>query len=164
MSRQKHSITVALVLFGFAGSWIAALRGEGLNSSSLIQSPLSEDQKQMETVLNDQQTAWNRGDIDGFMAGYWNDDALTFSSGGEVTRGFTATNERYHAKYATAEAMGKLSFSNLEYHSLSESSAFVLGNWALTRATGNVSGNFTLVMKRMDGQWKIVHDHTSVNG
>ncbi len=161
MLQLQHSISIIVLTLGLFGSWNAALYGEDHNPNSPNQGPLSDDQKKMQLVLMDQQAAWNRGDIDAFMAGYWNDDALTFSSGGEVTRGFAATSKRYHAKYATPEAMGKLNFSNLEYHSLSETTAFILGNWALTRTSGNVSGSFTLVMKRFDGAWKIVHDHTS---
>ena len=42
-------------------------------------------------VMQNQAAAWNRGDIDGFMAGYWRSEKLTFVSGTDVTRGWQPT-------------------------------------------------------------------------
>jgi acetyl esterase/lipase len=112
-------------------------------------------------LIMDQQAAWNRGDIDGFMSAYWESEALTFSSGADVTRGFAATKERYHQRYPTPERMGETQFTDLEIRLQDAESALVLGNWALKRQPDAIGGNFTLVLRRIDGAWKIVHDHTS---
>lgn len=113
-------------------------------------------------VLDEQVAAWNRGDIEAFMDGYWQSPELIFTSGGRVQRGWRTTLERYRATYGTSrESMGTLSFYDLEVHALADDAAWALGRWAL-RGREDVSGVFTLVFRRLDGDWRIVHDHTSV--
>ncbi len=118
--------------------------------------------EQIEASLFDQARDWNNGDIEGFMKGYWRSPALTFSSGGTVEHGWRPTLERYQRRYPTTEEMGHLTFDGLEIELLDEDVAMVLGEWLLLRADGVVGGNFTLVLRRISGRWKIVHDHTSV--
>ena len=116
---------------------------------------------EIEAVLAKQAEAWNRGDIGGFMEHYWKSDELTFSSGGETTRGWTRTKENYQRRYPTREQMGQLKFTQLEVTALGPAAALVLGRWRLERELAPVGGNFSLVMRRIDGQWLIIHDHTS---
>ncbi len=113
-------------------------------------------------VLEQQAEAWNRGDISGYMEGYWKSDSLVFTSGGTVNRGWKATYEKYAAKYDTPEKMGTLVFSDIEVTLVSENSAWVLGTWELLRASDRPHGIFTLVMKKFSDGWKIIHDHTSL--
>lgn len=113
------------------------------------------------SVLQLQQLAWNDGDIETFMQGYWNSPLLTFSSRGQVTRSWGDTLQNYHTRYPTRDAMGKLSFENLEVTPLGSTAAMVLGEWRLQRNDETLAGNFTLVFRRIDGDWRIVHDHTS---
>lgn len=115
----------------------------------------------IEAVLRAQADAWNAGKIDDFMQHYWNSDELTFSSAGKITRGWADTAKRYHEKYPTPEKMGKLTFDGLEIKKLGDSAALVLGRWNLQRETEPLSGNFSLVVQKMNGQWLIIHDHTS---
>jgi len=112
------------------------------------------------SVLRAQEEAWNRGDIPAFMEHYWKSDDLTFSSGGKTTRGWQATLDNYRKRYPTPRAMGRVSFSELEITPLGEEAAFVLGKWQLDREEP-VGGNFTLVFRKIDDRWVIVHDHTS---
>lgn len=118
-------------------------------------------QREIASVLTLQQDAWNAGNIAGYMEGYWESDSLLFTSGGSVRRGYRETFAKYKAKYATKDQMGTLSFSGLEYHRLSATSAWVFGSWALERAGDRPHGVFTLVLQKFFGHWKIVHDHTS---
>lgn len=113
-------------------------------------------------VLDNQATAWNRGDIAGYMDGYWKSDSLVFTSGGTVNRGWRETFEKYAAKYDTREKMGTLQFSDVDVTILSAHSAWVLGRWELQRADQRPYGIFTIVMKQFPNGWKIIHDHTSV--
>ncbi|MGD9633137.1 MAG: DUF4440 domain-containing protein [Pirellulales bacterium] len=115
----------------------------------------------IEGVLRAQQEAWNQGDIPAFMEHYWKSDDLTFSSGGKTTRGWQATLENYRKRYPTRDAMGRVSFAELEITPLGEESAMVLGRWQLDRDSEPVGGNFTLVFRKIGGRWVIVHDHTS---
>lgn len=113
------------------------------------------------TVMNEQAVAWNRGDIDAFMRGYWNSDKLVFASGDSVTRGWQPTLDRYKKSYATKAAMGTLTFSDTEVTVLSKDAAVVLGSWSLAREKDNPKGKFTLIFRRVKEGWRIVHDHTS---
>ncbi len=117
--------------------------------------------RQLSRIVEDQARAWNDGDIDQFMQAYWNSEQLTFSSGGKTERGWKATRERYRTRYPDRQTMGKLIFSRLEVTPLSDSAAIMLGQWQLIRSEP-VQGNFTLVWRKIDGTWLIVHDHTSV--
>jgi ketosteroid isomerase-like protein len=117
----------------------------------------------VEQVLHVQQDAWNRHDLEGFMAGYWNSQELTFFSGAQVNHGWQAAIDRYRAKYTSAgHEMGKLDFSDLRIEMLGADAAFVRGAWHLTMSDGKTPhGIFTLVFRRFPDGWKIVHDHTS---
>ncbi|PAY18092.1 DUF4440 domain-containing protein [Rhodopirellula sp. SM50] len=120
------------------------------------------DEAEIRRLIGQQADAWNAGDIDRFMDVYWNDDALTFCSAGSVTRGWTATLERYKRRYPDKATMGNLSFSDLEFLRLGDDAFQVLGVWQLTRDATPIGGRFTLVLRRFDEAWRIVHDHTSV--
>lgn len=112
-------------------------------------------------VLADQQAAWNRQDLAGFMAGYARGEQTRFASGGDVTRGWQTVFDRYARRYSTAEAMGRLNFSGVEVTVLSADSAVALGRWELERAADRPWGLFTLVFRRLPEGWRVVHDHTS---
>jgi len=121
----------------------------------------ADDIREIHNVLDLQASAWNRGDIVGYMEGYWKSDSLIFTSGGVVNRGWQETFEKYSAKYDTKEKMGTLNFSNIEVTLLSSRSAWVLGKWELVRTSDRPHGVFTLVLRKFTDGWKIVHDHTS---
>lgn len=94
------------------------------------------------------------------MAPYWRSPELTFTAGGKVTRGFDDTTQRFRTAYPDRAAMGRLTFSDLEITPMGRDAAYVLGRWKLDAST-NKSGAFSLVMRRIGGDWVIVHDHTS---
>ena len=112
-------------------------------------------------VMNEQTAAWNRGDIEGFMKGYWNSPELKFVSGDNVTKGWQPTLERYKKNYDSKAKMGVLTFSDLQINVLSKDAAVVLGSWALQREGDEPHGKFTLIFRKFKDGWKIVHDHTS---
>jgi len=115
----------------------------------------------IQTVIHAQQDAWNRGDIDAFMNGYWRSEKTVFVSGDEVTRGWQKVLDRYKAKYSDRAKMGTLTFSEIEITNLSDDSAIALGSWRLNREKGQPHGRFTLIFRRFPDGWKIIHDHTS---
>ena len=113
-------------------------------------------------VLTTQTAAWNRGDIPGFMQGYWKSDSLVFIGGKGPTYGWQSTLTNYQKNYPDAAAMGQLDFSGLRVSQLVPGAAQVVGHWHLARPTaGDVQGYFLLVLKKIDGQWKVVADHTN---
>ena len=116
---------------------------------------------EIQSVLNAQQDAWNRGDIDAFMNGYAQSASTVFISEDEVRRGWETVRERYRQKYSDRTKMGTLMFSDIETTLLAADAAVVLGRWRLHRAADEPHGRFTLVFKRLPEGWRIVHDHTS---
>jgi ketosteroid isomerase-like protein len=113
------------------------------------------------SVLNEQQQAWNKGNLEEYMGGYLQSDSLRFASGGNLSYGWHATLERYKAGYPDNQTMGKLTFSEIDIRLLSADYALVFGKWELERETDNPWGLFTLIFKRTHEGWRIVHDHTS---
>lgn len=120
------------------------------------------DRDVIRSVLNAQQVAWNRGDVDAFLVGYWQSPELTFSGSNGVSRGWDGVRARYKKNYPDRAAMGELDFSDLEFRFLGKDSALVLGKWHLKREPGDIGGVFSLVWQRFPEGWKIIHDHTSV--
>jgi uncharacterized protein (TIGR02246 family) len=119
------------------------------------------DKAAITAVLNRQQEAWNRGDVDAFLLGYWHSPELTFSGSSGVSRGWDGVMARYKKNYPDQAAMGHLDFSELEYRFLGPDAALVLGRWHLNRDKGDAGGVFSLVWQRLPEGWKIIHDHTS---
>jgi ketosteroid isomerase-like protein len=114
-------------------------------------------------VIEDQQEAWNRQDLEGFMGGYWNSPELTFFSGARESKGWQAALDRYKKNYQGAgHEMGKLEFENLRIEMLGPESAFVRGEFHLTMSDGKMPhGLFTLIFRKFPAGWKIVHDHSA---
>lgn len=120
------------------------------------------DKTQITAVLTAQQEAWNRGDVNTFLTGYWNSPELTFSGSDGIARGIAGVRERYQRNYPDRASMGELTFSSLEFRFIGPQAALVLGRWHLKRESkGDVGGVFSLVWQRFQDGWKIVHDHTS---
>ena len=112
-------------------------------------------------VVEAQQAAWNRGDIEGFMDGYERADTTTFVSGDTITRGWQTVLERYKQHYDSRDKMGTLTFSELEIKPLSPFYALADGRWQLTRANDAPHGRFTLLFRRTSNGWRVVHDTTT---
>ncbi len=122
-------------------------------------------ESEISSLLQQQVAAWNKGDLQGFMAGYWHSPKLTFFSGGSETKGWEPTLQRYQQRYqANGAAMGKLEFSQLRVEQLCPDAAFVRGNWLLTMPDGKQPhGLFTLMLRRFPEGWRIIHDHSSAS-
>ena len=114
-------------------------------------------------LLQAQAEAWNRGDLERFLDGYWRSERTVFAGGGEVHRGFEAMAARYRKSYGSREKMGRLSFANLAFESVEAERAVVTGSWELEIAgqEARPGGVFTLILRRLPEGWRIVHDHTS---
>jgi beta-aspartyl-peptidase (threonine type) len=119
------------------------------------------DEEQVKVVLTAQVESWNRGDIEGFMRGYWNSDSTMFNSGGNLERGYKDVLARYKKTYGTKEKMGRLEFSELVIRKISPTSTVAMGAWKLHRAKDQPWGRFTLIVEKKPEGWRITHDHTS---
>ena len=121
----------------------------------------SPDEAAIRQVMADQSAAWNRGDIDDFMKGYWNDDSLMFVGQSGITYGYSNTLNNYKKHYDSQDKMGQLFFTLLKLEPLSADYYFVIGKWQLQRKAGDIGGIYTLLFRKIGGRWLIVVDHTS---
>ncbi len=135
----------------------------GLAISSVAQDGGDAARAAIRKVIAEQQAAWNRQDLEGFMARYWNSAELTFFSGAHESKGWQAALDRYKKSYQGAgHEMGKLEFANLRIEMLGPEAAFVRGEFHLTMSDGKTPhGLFTLVFRKFPAGWKIVHDHSA---
>jgi uncharacterized protein (TIGR02246 family) len=116
-------------------------------------------------VLAAQVEAWNRGDLEGYMAGYWHSPDLVFFSNGQETRGWQPTLDRYRARYQGAgKEMGTLDFPVLDVLSLGPEAALARGRWRLKMTGGKeLTGMTTVVFRKLREGWRVVHDHSSAD-
>jgi hypothetical protein len=121
----------------------------------------NKDQKLILGILDQQTQAWNDGNLEKFMVGYWENDSLMYVGKGGVTYGYRQTLENYKKNYGTTDKMGQLKFTILHVNKLSSQVYQVVGKWFLKRSVGDVGGHFTLIFRKMKGEWKIVSDHSS---
>src|SRR5689334_12257259 len=122
------------------------------------------DRDAVKALLEMQVAAWNKGDFDGYMAGYARTDWIIFTSGAKIRRGWQTTYDTFRDKYAKdPSAMGKLQFEILSIDPIGADGVVVLGNWTLTNSPADGGGVFSVVLERRPDGWKIIHDHTSAH-
>ena len=121
----------------------------------------SGDEAEIRKILSDQTTAWNRGSVDDFMKGYWNNDSLIFIGRSGLSYGYRQALENYKKNYSDTAHMGKLFFTLLKLQRLSPGYYLVIGKWFLKRSVGDIGGVYSLLFRKMNGKWVIVLDHTS---
>jgi ketosteroid isomerase-like protein len=120
------------------------------------------DKNQILSILDRQTKAWNNGNVDEFMIGYWESDSLMYIGKSGITYGYKPTLASYKKNYPNKSAMGTLKFDIMKVDFISEDACFVVGKWHLTRPEkGDVGGHYTLLWRKMKGNWVIVADHSS---
>lgn len=138
-------------LFLILSLWILGL---SLHAQSAGVKAVTENMKK-------QESAWNNFDIEGFMKYYWNSDSLKFIGSKGITYGWKNTLENYKKGYPNQEAMGQLTFTNYSIEPLGKDAVYVIGKWYLKKKDKDVGGHYTLLWKKIKGEWVIVSDHTS---
>ncbi len=121
----------------------------------------NKDELAIRNLLARQTEDWNKGNIEAFMKGYWESDSLVFVGKRGPTYGYRTTLENYKKSYPDTASMGKLHFNILTVKPISPDTYFVLGKWMLKRTIGDVDGHYTLLLKKIKGEWVIVADHSS---
>ena len=121
----------------------------------------SADEAAIRKVFDEQTAAWNRGDTEAFMAGYWKSPETEFVGAGGILRGWDAVMARYRKTYPDAKAMGHLSFSNLEIRMLSGDAAYATGEYLVVREKDRLAGVYTVIVRKLPEGWRIIHDHST---
>lgn len=127
----------------------------------ISQNNLEIDKSKILQVLQFQRKAWNEGNIEKYMSGYWNSDSLRFVGKNGITTGWQNTLKRYKKGYPDQKSMGNLTFIVVSLEILNKKTAFMVGKWKIDRKSEEISGHFTLLWKKIDGKWLIVTDHSS---
>ncbi len=130
-------------------------------ANNIAVSAQSKGEPAIRQILQSQTEAWNKGDINAFMQTYWQSDSLVFVGKSGVTYGWQNTMDNYKKGYPNTTAMGKLQFTIIRIESLSAQTYNVIGKWHLTRTIGDLQGHYTLIIKKINGKWLIVQDHSS---
>ena len=128
------------------------------SSIALGQIYVPEMPTQVLKTMEAQQNAWNSGDLDAFMVGYWESDSLLFIGSREVNSGYTTTLENYKKSYPNKDAMGTLTFNNRSWTQISENAGLLIGSW---RISEEAQGIYSIIWKKIEGRWVIVVDHSS---
>lgn len=163
MSRFPALRAVSAARAALASCAVAALASCAPPAREADRPAVAADTAGVRAVLAAQLAAWNRGDLEGFLDGYWRSDSLTFYSGGDVARGWRAARDRYVRRYASGGAeMGRLAFDVHAVEPLGPDRALVKGAWSLALGGASPRGLFTLVFARTPAGWRIVHDHSSL--
>mgnify|MGYP000244662091 CR=1 FL=1 len=133
------------------------------SNSSPGESSFSEEQeiRLLQNLMQEQQQAWNQNDLQGFMKAYWKSEELIFIGSRGITYGWQTTLDNYRQSYNNPEKMGTLHFDNEKIEILQDHSAMVAGKWNLFRSADTLAGSYLLVWKKLDGEWKIIADHSS---
>jgi len=121
----------------------------------------TQDKTAILKVLENQRQGWNNGDMENYMQGYWKSDSLLFVGKNGPTYGWQKTLDNYKRGYPDKSAMGFLTFGIKKVEFLAKDRAFVLGSWNLKREKDEPKGFFTLLLRKIDGEWKVVVDHSS---
>ncbi|WJJ97439.1 YybH family protein [Algibacter luteus] len=126
--------------------------------NTYAQSNEEDDIKAINKVLKKQRIAWSNNNLEEFMEGYWKSDSLKFYGSNGVTYGWDNTLERYQKAYPTKNHTGKLSFRINDVTKISEGAYYVLGEYHIKREVGNADGIFMIILKKINGEWKIIAD------
>jgi mannan endo-1,4-beta-mannosidase len=129
--------------------------------TSLQAQNASKDFEQIRKIFFQQQADWNNGDIEAFMEAYWHSEELQFGGANGITRGWKQTLESYKSGYPDRATMGRLTFQVKDMTRHSAEVISLTGSWELDREHDRPGGYFLLIWRIIDGQWKIVVDHTS---
>ncbi len=134
---------------------------QALSQEKEVSSSFQTSKLEITTMMLQQAKDWSNGDLEAFMEGYIKSDSLKFIGSRGITYGWQATLDNYKKGYPTKDHTGTLTFDLLEFDQLSETIFFVIGKFYLKRKVGDASGHFSIILKKIDGQWKIIADHSS---
>ncbi len=133
----------------------------GMFSQAETSKTYDEDTQAIRMVLKTQQDAWNRFDLEGFMQGYWKSDSLKFYGSNGITKGWQKTLNNYKKGYPSREHIGELQFTLKSISPIEDQSYYAMGQYHLKRSVGDAQGEFLIILKKINGEWKIIADMSS---
>lgn len=151
--KRKKRLKQSLLIFSLILCLTAVWAGDRSKNST-------KDIETIRSIMDHQVAEWNKGNVDGFMSGYWKSEQMTFQSGNRRLKGYNALAAMYKKNYAGAK-MGTLTFKDIEIKPLAKNLFMVLGRWNVKTKDKVQEGLFTLIVRKIENEWKIIHDHSS---
>lgn len=146
-----------ILLFAFLLKSCLHVKPDVTDKDTIVKT-INKDKAEIKTVMRSQEIAWNNGDLEGFMSGYWKSDSLKFYGRNGLTKGWQNTLNNYKKGYPTKAETGTLKFVINDISVIENDSYWVLGEYHLTRDIGNANGVFMIIFKKINDKWKIVAD------
>lgn len=143
------------------GSFLFVLFLNACNAQKATTATNQTAQQEITAMMVQQARDWSNGDLEGFMNGYVRSDSLRFVGSGGITYGWQKTLDNYKKRYPNKDHTGVLTFDLKDFDQLARDVFLVIGEYHLKRKVGDADGIFSIVLKKIDGQWKIIADHTS---
>lgn len=131
---------------------------QGSSNKNVIRTTITDDKTAILKVMKDQEIAWSKNDLEGFMQGYIKSDSLKFYGKSGLTKGWQQTLDNYKKGYPTKEHSGTLTFKVNDISPIETGSYWVMGEYFLSRKVGDANGVFMIIFKNIKGEWKIVAD------
>jgi ketosteroid isomerase-like protein len=156
---KKTVIGILIILLS-----VASCKNKEVEEEIIIENNTELSQADRDEIINTfmaTKDAWNKGNLEEFMKGYYKSDDIAFVGTSGPTYGYEATLERYTEGYPNLDAMGKLEFEVLKLYKIDTRTAIMIGKFYLTRPIGDRQGYYTLVWQKIDSNWKIISDHSS---
>ena len=117
--------------------------------------------QEITTMMLQQAKDWSNGDLEAFMEGYIKSDSLKFVGSRGITYGWQQTLDNYKKGYPTKEHTGTLTFKLLDFDQLADDVFLVIGEYHLKRSVEDADGMFSIILKKIEDEWKIIADHSS---
>lgn len=156
-ARRAAGLLLAATVLAVAGCRIEHTdepTGREMSSTGLV--------RQVTLVLSESAAGWNRGDLGTFMAAYLDSPTTTYWGATGLVQGYEAIRRHYAPRFRPGAVRDSLSFEDVRARRLGSDYALATARWVLFRGdTVASSGPFTLILRRMEGDWRIIHDHSS---
>jgi len=119
------------------------------------------DESAIIASMESSRDSWNRGDLEGFVHNYWQTDSTQFIGKSGITYGYNSVLGRYKKGYPDRATQGTLDYQFIHLERISSKVYYQVGKYTLYRESDTLSGHFTLLWRKIEGQWRIVSDHSS---
>ncbi len=131
------------------------------NTQKITNTNYQAAKQEITTMMMQQAKDWSNGNLEAFMQGYIKSDSLKFVGSNGLTYGWQQTLDNYKKNYPTKDHTGILTFNLIDFNQLAKDVFLVIGEYHLKRTIGDANGIFSIILKKINGEWKIITDHSS---
>lgn len=130
-------------------------------------SPAAALRREIQQAVRAYVDAYNQADVGAVAEMYGRQPGVTSAGDGEILRGWDRIRE-FFDEFIGAEGTYKIALGSVDVTPLGPGYAMALGSYTITGGVPGESaqqrGAMTLVFQKIQGAWKVIHDHTSSEG